>query len=256
MLFTHSAYVLTIRPPSIAELERHLKKGFDIEGRTEAESEANWAMGNGALMVKMDGVSTGRILIDVLDQKWPDDMGSELGKGQLFQAWSGGVFGPLVYPGAMTRAARQAWVWKRDEGKLVPGIASCGKLDFAIHRTLWQNDMLPDCAVIYYHIGCESTAPEGASTRPYSDPKYGYWQGAESLMFYCNGLTLLGRSKVFYDSPRGFCETLADGGTCGEAWAEYFEIESLAEDVSEVGGGIGRKRAYFWSLMGDWTIGM
>ncbi|HJN14149.1 MAG TPA: hypothetical protein QGH10_01600 [Armatimonadota bacterium] len=150
----------------------------------------------------------------------------------------------------------QAWVWKRDEGKLVPGIASCGKLDFAIHRTLWQNDMLPDCAVIYYHIGCESTAPEGASTRPYSDPKYGYWQGAESLMFYCNGLTLLGRSKVFYDSPRGFCETLADGGTCGEAWAEYFEIESLAEDVSEVGGGIGRKRAYFWSLMGDWTIGM
>ncbi len=116
MLFTHSAYVLTIRPPSIAELERHLKKGFDIEGRTEAESEANWAMGNGALMVKMDGVSTGRILIDVLDQKWPDDMGSELGKGQLFQAWSGGVFGPLVYPGAMTRAARQAWVWKQASG--------------------------------------------------------------------------------------------------------------------------------------------
>lgn len=116
MLFTHSAYILTIRPPSIDELERQLKKNFDIDGRTEAESEANWAMGNGALMVRMDGVETGRILIDVLDQKWPDDMGSELGKGSLFQAWSSGVFGPLVYPGAMTRAARQAWVWKQASG--------------------------------------------------------------------------------------------------------------------------------------------
>ena len=150
----------------------------------------------------------------------------------------------------------QPWVWKRDEGKLAPGIENCGKLDFAIHRTLWQNDVLPECAVIYFHIGCESTAPANAAAHPYSHPGYGHWQGAESLLFYCNGLTLIGRSKVFYDAPRGFCEVLADGGTCGDAWAEYYRIESLAEDVDEVGGGIGRKRAYFWSLLGDWTIRM
>jgi hypothetical protein len=145
------------------------------------------------------------------------------------------------------------WAWKREENRLVPGVENAGKLDFAIHRSLWQNRQLPDCAVMYFHTGCEAIAPEGAATRPYSHPKYGYWQGAESLMFYCSGIVLVGRSKVFYDEPREFLQVLADGGTWGDAWAHYFDVESSAEDVDEVGGGIGRKRAYFWALLGDWT---
>ncbi len=118
MLFTQSAYLLSIRPPSIDEIEHELKKHFTIEGRTspDSEAEASWGMGDGALMVRMEGVETGRILIDVVAQKWPDDMGSELGRGSLFHAWSSGIFGPLVYPGALTRAARQAWVWKQASG--------------------------------------------------------------------------------------------------------------------------------------------
>ena len=40
----------------------------------------------------------------------------------------------------------------------------------------------------------------------------------------------------------------------GEAWRRYFEIESSAQSLQEVGGGIGRKRAYFWSVIGDWTL--
>jgi hypothetical protein len=146
------------------------------------------------------------------------------------------------------------WAWKKEENRLVPGVENAGKLDLAIHRTLWQNRLLPDCAVMYFHTGCESIAPEGAGTRPYSDPRYGYWQGAESLLFYCNGIALVGRSKVFYDEPREFLEVLADGGTWGDAWAQYFTVESSAERVDEVGGGIGRKRAYFWGLLGDWTV--
>ncbi len=116
MLFTQSAYVLTIRPPSIDELERQLQKHFTIEGRTSVEAESTWSMGESALMVRMDGVATGRVLIDVVPEKWPDDMGSELGRGALFSTWRSGAFGPLVYPGALTRAARQAWVWKQASG--------------------------------------------------------------------------------------------------------------------------------------------
>jgi hypothetical protein len=144
--------------------------------------------------------------------------------------------------------------WRNDGNQLVPGLLNQDKLHFEYYRALWANKQLPDCGVLYLDTGCESTAPEGAGTRPYNDPRYGYWQGAESLLFYCNGLALIGRSKVFYDEPRGFFEALANGETFGDAWAEYFAIESAAENVDEVGGGIGRKRAYFWSVLGDWTL--
>jgi len=144
--------------------------------------------------------------------------------------------------------------WRNDGNQLVPGLLNQDKLHFEYYRALWANKQLPDGGVLYESTGCESIAPEGASNRPYSDPHYGYWQGAESLMFYCNGLALIGRSKVFYDEPRGFFDVLARGDTFGDAWAEYFAVESAAQNMDEVGGGIGRKRAYFWSVLGDWTL--
>jgi hypothetical protein len=67
-------------------------------------------------------------------------------------------------------------------------------------------------------------------------------------------LALVGRAKVFYDEPRGFYEAVAQGHPFGEGWRRYFETEAAAKDVNEVGGGIGRKRAYFWSVLGDWTL--
>ena len=144
--------------------------------------------------------------------------------------------------------------WRNEGNRLVPGFLNQDKVHFEYYRALWANRQLPDCGVLYVHTGCESTAPEGAATLAYDAPHYGYWQGAESLMFYCNGLALVGRAKGFYDEPRGFVESLGQGNTFGEAWVRYFTIESSATNVEEVGGGIGRKRAYFWSVLGDWTL--
>ena len=62
-------------------------------------------------------------------------------------------------------------------------------------------------------------------------------------------VSLLGNAVCFY-----VCDGRAAGKTFGETWAHYFEIESLAEDAEKVGGGIGRKRSYFWSVLGDWTL--
>ncbi len=84
--------------------------------------------------------------------------------------------------------------------------------------------------------------------------RYGLRQGAESLLFFGNGLALVGRAKVFYDEPRGFAATLADGKTFGAAWAKYFDLESRAKRWGEVGGDIGRKRCYFWSVLGDCSL--
>jgi hypothetical protein len=148
----------------------------------------------------------------------------------------------------------QAWAWVKRGNQLVPALGPSGKLDFAILRSLWQNGALPDTANLYLHSGCEITAPGGAGNLPYNAPHYGYWQGAEGLLFYGQGLALVGRSKVFYDFPTEFIAELGAGKTFGEAWRHYYETESAEPDIERVGGGIGRKRAYFWNLLGDWTL--
>lgn len=146
------------------------------------------------------------------------------------------------------------WSWLRRENRLVPSLGATGKLDYAILRTLWQNGVLPDSASLYVHSGCEITMPAGAATLPYGDPSYAHWQGAEALLYYAKGLALVGRSKVFYDAPTGFAAQLGAGKTFGDAWRYYFDTEAAETDVAKVGGGIGRKRAYFWGVLGDWTL--
>ena len=64
---------------------------------------------------------------------------------------------------------------------------------------------------------------------------------------------MMGRAKVFYDSPRGFGAALAEGGTVGHAWARYFDEETRST-WARAGDDIGRKRSYFWSVLGDWTL--
>jgi len=72
----------------------------------------------------------------------------------------------------------------------------------------------------------------------------------KSLLFYGNGLALIGRSKVFYDIPRGFDESFAvDRGRFGDILVKYFEIEAADEKVGR--DVAGRNRCYFWSIIGE-----
>jgi hypothetical protein len=169
----------------------------------------------------------------------------------------GTTFGRTDLTALLGEAGGTPWSWTRKGDRLVPSLeAACkgGKADFAIYRTLWENRVLPETGSIYMHTGCDSISPGGAKRRSYTHPGYGSWQGAEALMFYTGALAVVGRAKVFYDAPRGFYPALAEGRTVGEAWARYFELESAATNRKQVGGGIGRKRAYFWSVLGDWTL--
>ncbi len=150
-----------------------------------------------------------------------------------------------------------AWSWTPRGNQLVPSLsAACrgGKLDWYLLRSLWENGQLASEPAFYHHTGCNGISPPGGATRPYNHASYGNRQGGESLLLYGNGLALVGRAKVFYDEPKGFAATLAAGETFGRAWAAYYEIESNAESWSKAGGDIGRKRSYFWSVLGDWTL--
>ncbi len=115
---------------------------------------------------------------------------------------------------------------------------------------------MPDQPYLMIHTGCEALSPPGAVAHAFDDPEYGRFAHAESILFFTPCLAMVGRAKVFYDEPRGFCEALATGATFGDAWRRYFAIEGKAANWDEAGGDIGRKRAYFWSVVGDWTLRM
>lgn len=147
------------------------------------------------------------------------------------------------------------WHWKRAENVLTPSLEQeSGKASFATYRTMWENKVLPEAASMFLHTGCDSISPEGTNDRPYNAPRYGFWQGAECLLMYGQGLVLLGRAKVFNDEPRELFQTLAVGGTWGDAWRRYFEVESQDLALRTDEEGIRQKKAYFWSLIGDWTL--
>ncbi|MEZ5974308.1 MAG: hypothetical protein R3E96_05560 [Planctomycetota bacterium] len=170
---------------------------------------------------------------------------------------------PTPTRGAASSANRRRKNWTRNwrrsgagvrRNVLAPSLASpCsgGKLDWFLHP-LAQPRHGGRFPAFYVHTGCEGISPPGWRNRPFQDAGYGVRQGGEALLFFGDGLALVGRAKVFYDEPRGFAAALGRGGTVGEAWREYFRLE--AQEPGKGVGDIGRKRAYFWSLLGDPTL--
>lgn len=147
------------------------------------------------------------------------------------------------------------WSFTRRGDALVPSLASAcrgGRADFFLYRSLWATGALPDDPYFLVHTGCEATSPPH-NDRPFDHPAYGARAHAESLLFFTPCLALVGRAKVFYDEPLGFSEALRDGHTFGEAWARYFAAEA-AGTWGKARGDIGRKRSYFWSVLGDATL--
>lgn len=149
------------------------------------------------------------------------------------------------------------WAWIARGDALVPSLKSAsggGMLDWHLLRSIYESKRQAPQPAFYHHTGCDIVSPDGAGTRPYDHPHYGSMQAAESLLFFGQGLALVGRAKVYYDEPAGFTTALAEGKSFGAAWAAYFEHDSAAADYASIGGDIGRKKAYFWSVLGDGTL--
>ena len=150
------------------------------------------------------------------------------------------------------------WYWKQDGDQYVPSYndrAVRDRAHFSLLKTLWANGKLDHVGGSFYiHGGCEAISPANAAKEPYHSPKYGgHGQISESLLFYANGLALIGRSKVFYDIPRGFDQSFSvDRGRFGDILVKYFEVEAADENVGR--DVAGRNRCYFWSIIGDWTL--
>ena len=150
------------------------------------------------------------------------------------------------------------WQWQKVGDVYQPSYQDrhvCNTIRTSLLRTMWENGKLKDTGSCFYiHAGCEATSPLHASDAAYHDPRYGgSTQIAESLMFFGQGLALIGRAKVFYDRPshpeRYFDRT---HGRFGNILSGYYQEElasqKMGQDVA------GRNRVYFWSILGDWTL--
>lgn len=159
-------------------------------------------------------------------------------------------------PAALANAAGPAWVWHREGERFVPSWAGHrrGHADLGFYLSLSANQALAATPFVLLHTGCEALSPPGSVEHAYDAPEYGRYGHAEAILFHTPCVAMLGRAKVFYDEPREFAAVLAAGGSVGAAWRRYFEVEAQAADWAQVGDDIGRKRAYFWSVVGDATL--
>ncbi|MCA9539322.1 MAG: DUF4261 domain-containing protein [Myxococcales bacterium] len=117
-MFTQSVCLLTTSPLTLDDLKPALKD-FEILGRTEPQADAHWAIGAPAWVLQTPGEPRGRIIVDALAERWPENLGRPDDTALAAHAAMGG-FGPAVFPGCLERAGTQAWVWRK-AGDVVRG---------------------------------------------------------------------------------------------------------------------------------------
>lgn len=129
--------------------------------------------------------------------------------------------------------------------------------DLYLHRTIYENQVLEDSeAAFYIHTGCQVNSPGGGGAKSYDAAGYGGFQNAEGILFYLKGLSLVSRAKVFYDQPRGFPAAFGASlaARFGDGLEAYFDLECQDSSLGKFEKAASSKRAYTWSIIGDWTL--
>jgi hypothetical protein len=146
--------------------------------------------------------------------------------------------------------------WTYQSGQHTPSFANqAGAADIYLHRTLWHYNALRDAgASLMIHGGCNVNSVYETQTHTYVDANYARWNNAEGILFYTNCVALLSRAKFFNDKPDGLTDgyRVSDRANFGSCWQSYFNVQ--ANDGGIATYNIQRKRAYYWSINGDWTL--
>lgn len=106
-LFTASSVVLCERMLPIEVLAEQLD-GLPVLGSRQQE-EPGWFMSSDSIVLDYRPEVEGKVVVDMIDQPWPDTMGDPQRDPELFAAWAMQAFGPSVFPGNLDRARQQAW---------------------------------------------------------------------------------------------------------------------------------------------------
>jgi hypothetical protein len=146
------------------------------------------------------------------------------------------------------------WVYR--SGQHVPSFdGQGGTADMYVHRALWHYNTLQNSgASLMIHGGCNVNSVDETQNDTYANGNYARWNNAEGILFYTNCVALFSRAKGFNDSPGGFADgyRLSDRANFGSCWKSYYNAQ--ANDAGLSTYNIQRKRGYFWSINGDWTL--
>ncbi|MDG6250935.1 VCBS repeat-containing protein [Methanocalculus sp.] len=132
-----------------------------------------------------------------------------------------------------------------------------GNANFFVHRTAWQNGILENAgANLIVHAGCSVNVPAGTKTEQYYKEGYAGLQNAEALLFYMNGVAMIARAKGFWDLPTGFPGAFAFSSRArfGDGWRAFYDNDAANVYLGTFKKAIDAKKAYFWSMIGDWTV--
>ncbi len=134
--------------------------------------------------------------------------------------------------------------------------------DYGFYRTLFENHALDAGGQAFYvHGGCDVTLPWGSADRSFDDDGYSRKNNAEMTLFFANGLAIIGRGKVFNDLPDGYPEGVNAADRFGYGWRQMF-VHDAADDSLDPGTTAAKtrtlntKKAYYWGLLGDFTLRM
>ena len=149
---------------------------------------------------------------------------------------------------AAKEAGGYPWQWIQEGNYFKPSFKGQSTADLHLFRTLWENKQLIDVPPsLMFHTGCDVNSPN-------PNGEYGTFQNAESLLFFANQLAILCQIGEWNHGPRGFGNGFGSSGTAtfGDGWKGFFERWS--NDASLANVEWDRKRCYYWSIVGDWTL--
>jgi hypothetical protein len=163
--------------------------------------------------------------------------------------------------------SKRPWHWKQlgTSNKYIPSLEdyAYGKFhkkanaNLYIHRTIFENNIFSNSSSSFYiHGGCQANSPANWGKVPYNHKIYGNFQNIEGILFCCKGLAVVARAKIFWDFPEGFSARfgLTSTSRFGDGLSGYYDKESQDTNLGTFKEAIQNKKAYLWSIIGDWTL--
>ena len=114
--FTQGAAVLLNAAVSLDDVNAVLRTR---QYRRVGEPASSVWLGGEGLAAPLTSHASGSVLVDVVPEPWPDDMGDPQKKPELFAAWSMGHLGPYAFPNGLWHALQQPSAIGDEEKKTV-----------------------------------------------------------------------------------------------------------------------------------------
>jgi len=108
VFYTQGVAILLRQAMTLDEIES-LLSGFTIVSRQDESTD--WRLSGPSLVIGYKPEINGYVLVDIVDHRWPDQMGDPKTEPELFGAWHLGQFGPGTWPGSLKRACEHSWTW-------------------------------------------------------------------------------------------------------------------------------------------------